>query len=185
MFASCGKHQQGFAVQRGVGGWVEQQAAQLFAQRGAARLTGQQRVDALCQHYLLPGQARPALPQRQLHGMAMGFADLVFAHGGRYWVLDYKTNTLGPDGSAYTPTTLAAAMLQHRYDVQAALYTLALHRLLRQRLGAAYRPEDHLGGALYLFMRGLDGTWMQHLPIPSALLDALEALITAPAEACA
>ena len=57
--------------------------------------------------------------------------------------------------------------------------------LLRQRLGAAYRPEDHLGGALYLFMRGLDGTWMQHLPIPSALLDALEALITAPAEACA
>ena len=142
-------------------------------------------VDALCQHYLLPGQARPALPQRQLHGMAMGFADLVFAHGGRYWVLDYKTNTLGPDGSAYTPTTLAAAMLQHRYDVQAALYTLALHRLLRQRLGAAYRPEDHLGGALYLFMRGLDGTWMQHLPIPSALLDALEALITAPAEACA
>ena len=142
-------------------------------------------VDALCQHYLLPGQARPALPQRQLHGMAMGFADLVFAHGGRYWVLDYKTNTLGPDGSAYTPTTLAAAMLQHRYDVQAALYTLALHRLLRQRLGAAYRPEDHLGGALYLFMRGLDGTWMQHLPIPSALLDALDALITAPAEACA
>ena len=117
--------------------------------------------------------------------MAMGFADLVFAHGGRYWVLDYKTNTLGPDGSAYTPTTLAAAMLQHRYDVQAALYTLALHRLLRQRLGAAYRPEDHLGGALYLFMRGLDGSWMQHLPIPSALLDALEALITAPAEACA
>ena len=84
-----------------------------------------------------------------------------------------------------TPTTLAAAMLQHRYDVQAALYTLALHRLLRQRLGAAYRPEDHLGGALYLFMRGLDGTWMQHLPIPSSLLDALEALITAPAEACA
>ena len=76
-------------------------------------------------------------------------------------------------------------MLQHRYDVQAALYTLALHRLLRQRLGAAYRPEDHLGGALYLFMRGLDGTWMQHLPIPSALLDALDALITAPAEACA
>ena len=59
------------------------------------------------------------------------------------------------------------------------------NRLLRQRLGAAYRPEDHLGGALYLFMRGLDGTWMQHLPIPSALLDALEALITAPAEACA
>lgn len=135
-------------------------------------------VDALCRQHLLPGHDRPALVPRQLHGMAMGFADLVFAHGGRYWVLDYKTNTLGPDGSAYTAPALAAAMLHHRYDVQAALYTLALHRLLRERLGAAYDPAQHLGGALYFFVRGLDGQAVQHLPIPPALLDGLDALIT-------
>lgn len=135
-------------------------------------------VDALCRQHLLPGQERPALPQRQLHGMAMGFADLVFAHGGRYWVLDYKTNALGPDGSAYTPRALAAAMLEHRYDVQAALYTLALHRLLRERLGTAYDPAQQLGGALYFFVRGLDGQAVQHLPIPPALLDGLDALMT-------
>jgi len=116
-----------------------------------------QRVDALCRRHILPGHARPPLPRRELHGMLMGFADLVFCHAGRYWVLDYKTNHLGPDASAYGADALAQAMLKHRYDVQATLYLLALHRLLRARLGAAYRPEAQLGGALYYFLRGIDG----------------------------
>jgi exodeoxyribonuclease V beta subunit len=100
--------------------------------------------------------------------MLMGFADLVFEHDGRYWVLDYKSNQLGPDGRAYSPEALDAAMLHHRYDVQAALYLLALHRLLRARLGEAYRPEAQLGGALYLFLRGIDGPTRGtvHLPPP-------------------
>jgi len=136
-------------------------------------------VDALCRTHLLPGMDRPALPQRSLHGMLMGFADLVFAHAGRYWVLDYKTNHLGPDGAAYGASALAQAMLDHRYDVQAALYLLALHRLLRQRLGAAYDPGTQLGGALYYFVRGLDGPagGVHAEAAPLALLDALEALI--------
>ncbi|WP_374427026.1 PD-(D/E)XK nuclease family protein, partial [Ideonella dechloratans] len=134
-------------------------------------------LDALCQAHLLPGQPRPALTARELHGMLMGFADLVFEHEGRYWVLDYKSNQLGPDGRAYSPEALDGAMLHHRYDVQAALYLLALHRLLRARLGQAYRPEAQLGGALYLFLRGIDGPTRGtvHLPPPLALLDALDA----------
>ncbi len=99
----------------------------------------------------------PALPaQRSLHGMLMGFADSVFAHQGRYWVLDYKTNHLGVEAAAYTDAALAQAMLQHRYDVQAALYMLALHRLLQSRLGQGYEPAQHLGGAMYYFCAG----WM-------------------------
>lgn len=142
-------------------------------------------VDALCRQHILPGMERPPLPQRQLHGMLMGFADLVFAHRGRYWVLDYKSNHLGPDASAYDAPALQQAMLAHRYDVQAALYLLALHRLLHARLGAAYRPEAQLGGALYFFLRGLDGSTggMHHIAAPLPLLDALHALITTPAEA--
>ena len=42
-----------------------------------------------------PARSAAPLPERELHGMLMGFADLVFQHGGRYWVLDYKTNHLG------------------------------------------------------------------------------------------
>ena len=77
---------------------------------------------------------------RELRGLLKGFADLVFEHGGRYWVLDYKGNHLGPDTASYGPAALRRAMAAHRYDVQAALYLLALHRLLQSRLGAAYDP---------------------------------------------
>ena len=137
------------------------------------------RIDTLCRAHLLPGLQRPALPQSQLHGMLMGFADLVFEHDGRYWVLDYKSNHLGPDDAAYTTESLQGAMAAHRYDVQAALYLLALHRLLRARLGADYDPGRHLGGAVYLFLRGIEGVagGCCTLPAPLPLLHALDAML--------
>ena len=149
----------------------------------AQRLSAQ-RIDVLCREHILHGQPRPVLPERELHGMLMGFADLVFCHAGRYWVLDYKTNHLGTEAAAYTPDALAGAMLEHRYDVQAALYLLALHRLLQSRLGDAYEPAQHLGGALYFFMRGIDGEaqGMHVLPAPLLLLQALDALLGGSAE---
>ena len=142
-------------------------------------------VDALCQQHLLPGVSRPQLPDAQLHGMLMGFADLVFEHEGRYWVLDYKSNHLGADDAAYTPQALAEAMAHHRYEVQAALYMLALHRLLRARLGEAYDPVQQLGGAVYLFLRGIDGPagGCCTLPAPIELLDGLDAMLHAEVKA--
>ncbi len=138
-----------------------------------------QAVDALCCQHILPGRPRPALPERALRGMLMGFADLVFEHGGRYGVLDYKSNALGLRDADYSPAAMEAAMLEHRYDVQAALYLLALHRLLRSRLGAGYRPAQHLQGAVYLFLRGIHspggGAWL--LAPPFGLIDALDALL--------
>jgi exodeoxyribonuclease V beta subunit len=143
-------------------------------------------VDALCQQQLLPGVTRPQLPDAQLHGMLMGFADLVFEHEGRYWVLDYKSNHLGADDVAYTAQALDAAMAHHRYEVQAALYMLALHRLLRARLGDAYDPAQQLGGAVYLFLRGIDGPagGCCTLPAPLALLDGLDAMLNAEVKTC-
>ncbi|MEY2653035.1 MAG: hypothetical protein RLZZ524_62, partial [Pseudomonadota bacterium] len=115
------------------------------------------RLDAICQRHLLPGQPRPTLAPRTLQGLLMGYADLVFEHEGRWWVLDYKSNALGEDDAAYTTEAMQAAMLSHRYELQAALYLLALHRLLRDRLGAGYDPAQHLGGAVYVFLRGWRG----------------------------
>lgn len=131
-----------------------------------ARQLDANRLDALCQQWVWPDEPRPPLPQRQTHGMLMGFADLVFEHAGRYWVLDYKTNVLGADASAYHPDALRHTVLRHRYDLQAMLYLLALHRLLRARLGTAYSPEQHLGGALYWFVRGLDAPGHGLLQLP-------------------
>ena len=139
------------------------------------------RLDRLCHAHILPGQPRQALNVQALRGMFMGFADLVFEHGGRYWVLDYKSNHLGSSDAHYSAAAMGEAMLRHRYDVQAAIYLLALHRLLRARLRAAYVPEQHLGGALYLFMRGISGPngGCFHVPVTRAWIEALDALLPA------
>ncbi len=99
----------------------------------------------------------------QIHGILTGTIDLVLRADGRYFVADYKTNRLkNRDGEVlaagdYTRAALAGAMAEHGYHLQALLYTVALHRWLRQRLGAAYDYDQHLGGHLYLFLRGMDG----------------------------
>ena len=146
------------------------------------------RLDVLCRQHLLPGQPRPPLPQRALKGLLMGFVDLVFEHEGRYWVLDYKSNALGPGDADYSFAAMHAAMLEHRYDVQAALYLLALHRLLAARLGPAYDPARQLGGAVYLFLRGINGAAAGCCPVaaPPALIGAIDAMLPAsPASATA
>lgn len=137
-------------------------------------------VDALCRAHVLPGRPRPELPERALRGMLMGFVDLVFEHAGRYGVLDYKSNALGARDADYTLAAMEAAMLEHRYDVQAALYLLALQRLLKTRLGTAYAPAEHLHGAVYLFLRGVNSerAGCFHLSAPLALIDALDAMLT-------
>jgi exodeoxyribonuclease V beta subunit len=43
-------------------------------------------------------------------------------------------------------------MVAHHYPLQALLYSVALHRYLRVRVHD-YRPERHLGGVAYLFLR--------------------------------
>lgn len=119
------------------------------------------RLDRLISNWVLPGQSRPALAPQQLGGMLKGFIDLIFEHEGRYWVADYKSNWLGPDDSYYSTAAMQAAVLEKRYDVQYVLYLLALHRLLKARVpGYADDPingyEQYVGGALYLFLRGIN-----------------------------
>ena len=137
-------------------------------------------LDLLCQQHLLENVPRPALPERELHGMLKGYADLVFEHEGRYWVLDYKSNSLGADDASYHTVALSSAMAAHRYDVQGAIYMLALHRLLKSRLGDSYDPEAQLGGALFFFLRGLDNPETQgcyRLSPSSGFLDSLDQLL--------
>nr|WP_067288737.1 exodeoxyribonuclease V subunit beta [Marinobacterium profundum] len=90
----------------------------------------------------------------RVQGMLKGFVDLVFRVDERYYIADYKSNHLGHDTHAYAQEALEAAMLEHRYDLQYQLYTLALHRLLRQRL-PDYDYDTHMGGVFYLFVRGM------------------------------
>ncbi|WLG95198.1 exodeoxyribonuclease V subunit beta [Pseudomonas sp. FP198] len=99
------------------------------------------------------GVARVAAEPALLNGMFKGFIDLTFEHDGRYYVADYKSNWLGADDMAYTAQAMEQSILDNRYDLQYTLYLLALHRQLKARL-PDYDYDRHVGGALYLFLRG-------------------------------
>ncbi len=131
-------------------------------------------LDELCRKHLLNGHARSSLPDRELHGMLMGYADLVFEHNGKFWVLDYKSNYLGKDDLAYDFAAMEKSMAEHRYDMQAALYMLSLHRLLKKRLGDRYDPFVHMGGAVYLFLRGINGPSQGTYVVPPSVDMLLE-----------
>ncbi|MFP3518751.1 exodeoxyribonuclease V subunit beta [Pseudomonas sp. SIMBA_077] len=110
-------------------------------------------MDQLVRQHTHNGAPRAGAEPSQLNGMFKGFIDLTFEHEGRYYVADYKSNWLGADDSAYTEQAMNASILDNRYDLQYVLYLLALHRQLKARL-ANYDYDQHMGGALYLFLRG-------------------------------
>ncbi|ULE33992.1 exodeoxyribonuclease V subunit beta [Mycobacterium sp. IDR2000157661] len=102
-----------------------------------------------------------ALGGQPLKGYLTGSVDVVLRVGGKYIVADYKTNWLGDTGrpltaADYAAPRLAEAMLHSDYPLQALLYSVVLHRFLRWRL-PGYSPDQHLGGVLYLFLRGMCG----------------------------
>ncbi|MBI9088823.1 MAG: exodeoxyribonuclease V subunit beta [Desulfobacterium sp.] len=115
------------------------------------------KLDRLVGDSVLPGQVRPELREDRVNGMLKGFIDLVFCFEERYFVLDYKSNHLGDTEAAYGTEAMANAMLEHRYDLQYVLYTLALHRLLKARL-KDYDYDRDVGGVVYLFLRGVNGS---------------------------
>ncbi|MCP4039562.1 MAG: exodeoxyribonuclease V subunit beta [bacterium] len=90
-----------------------------------------------------------------LAGYLKGFIDLVFEWNGRFYLVDYKSNHLGPTPSSYTETRLEAPMAEHHYVLQYHLYTAALDRYLAHRV-EGYDYERHFGGVYYLFLRGMD-----------------------------
>ena len=110
-------------------------------------------MDQLVRQHTHGGAPRAGAEPSLLNGMFKGFIDLTFEHQGRYYVADYKSNWLGTDDSAYTEQAMTASILDNRYDLQYVLYLLALHRQLKARL-PGYDYDQHMGGALYLFLRG-------------------------------
>ena len=108
----------------------------------------------------------PGLAAQSLRGYLTGSIDVVMRVGdgaaARYLTVDYKTNWLGPTDQpltahAYRREALEEAMAHSDYPLQALLYTVVLHRYLRWRL-ADYDPQHHLGGVLYLYLRGMCGS---------------------------
>ncbi|WP_282296981.1 exodeoxyribonuclease V subunit beta [Stenotrophomonas sp. PS02289] len=112
--------------------------------------------------------------RRRLEGLMTGKIDLTYVRDGRWYVLDYKSNRL----PGYSAGLLEVAMRHSEYDLQALVYTVALHRWLRFRLGDGYDYARDMGGIRYLFCRGLavPGEGVYSRRFDPALVDALDAL---------
>lgn len=84
-----------------------------------------------------------------------GEMDLVYEYHGKFYVVDYKSNYLGNQLNDYQPDALKVAMSKAGYWLQAMIYQVALHRLLKMRLKNYHGNEQrYLGAVEYVFLRG-------------------------------
>lgn len=143
-------------------------------------------LDAIVSGYTLDGRPRPPLSHEMFNGMLKGFMDLVFEFNGRYFVADYKSNWLGSADDDYTLEAMDQAIRIHRYDLQYTIYLFALHRLLKSRI-SDYDYDEHVGGAVYLFVRGVNsastGTHFERPP--KAMIEMLDVLFSGQARGAA
>ena len=111
---------------------------------------------------LRKGSLDPDVPDRidrldfaPLRGFMKGFMDMVFRFEDRYYLVDWKSNFLGPGVEDYGPENLGRAMDENFYTLQYHLYTIALHQYLKLRV-PEYNYQSHFGGVFYVFLRGVE-----------------------------
>ncbi|WP_394236137.1 exodeoxyribonuclease V subunit beta [Pseudomonas anguilliseptica] len=119
-------------------------------------------------------EAAARLEFDSLKGFLKGFIDLTFEHDGLWYIADYKSNWLGPDASYYGGERLLQALAAEHYYLQYLIYLVALRRFLRQRLDDF--QNEQLGGAYYLFLRGMPSGGVYFSRPNDGLLDALDNL---------
>lgn len=121
------------------------------------RVLAMQRIQQLFEEYDI---YMPELLEAKSARYLNGSIDLVYFDGQRYHIADYKSNYLGADQSDYGAEQIADSMSLSSYWLQAGLYLVALHRYLRVKL-QNYNIAEHLGGASYLYLRGMNGQAQQ------------------------
>ena len=121
-------------------------------------------------------QAASHLKFETLHGFLKGFIDLTFEYQGLWYIVDYKSNWLGPDSSFYHEEQLLHALASEHYYLQYLIYLVALRRFLRVRLQTNDAQSIPIGGAYYLFLRGMPEAGVYFTRPSDALLDALDRL---------
>ncbi len=111
-------------------------------------------LNALFHQFDIPLQLQSQEVNTMVWQYLKGEIDLVYQHGTRFFIVDYKSNYLGSDFDSYNPAALYDAMTTHSYWLQASIYQVALHRYLKLRL-PNYDINTHLGAVEYAFLRGM------------------------------
>jgi exodeoxyribonuclease V beta subunit len=119
----------------------------------AMRLRDVPASQLFCEMEFLFPYERIAKPQfGSKNAMMKGFADLIFLYEDKYYLLDWKTNYLGPSHQEYSQEKIADAMAMHQYFLQASIYAAALKRYVKLFDNRPF--EEIFGGAFYVFVRG-------------------------------
>ena len=143
----------------------------------AAILREEWRGDASKRAFLevLAGWNRP-IPK----GFLKGYLDLVFRRDGYFYVVDWKSNRLNGQATGFTAEGVRAEMAKEGYFFQYLLYSVVLHRFLKETMGAGYSWDRNFGGVRYYFLRGIaaGGEAPVFVDRPSeAVLDRLSAAL--------
>ncbi|MCQ2380058.1 MAG: UvrD-helicase domain-containing protein [Victivallaceae bacterium] len=89
-------------------------------------------------------------------GFLTGSIDLMFKQDDKFHIVDWKSNLL----ASYDAPHLEVAMRDNQYEMQLAIYMVALIKFLKLRTGRPnFNENDYdrlCGGAHYVFMRGVD-----------------------------
>jgi exodeoxyribonuclease V beta subunit len=92
----------------------------------------------------------------KIRGFMKGFVDLVFEHENKFYILDWKSNHLGFSYEDYREENLLQEICDSRYFLQYYIYSYALDKYLKYRLGGKYSFTENFGGVYYLFLRGIE-----------------------------
>ena len=91
-------------------------------------------------------------------GFFTGFIDLLFEHENRFYIVDWKSNTLKKHPANFSGEPLKKSMFEATYPLQYLFYTAALVKYLEHKLKTTITEElydQYFGGVYYVFLRGL------------------------------
>ena len=113
-------------------------------------------LQTLCEaHGKNPGYTPDHLAPGTIQGFVKGYIDLFFFANGKYWIIDWKSNSIAQEASGFTAEAVNEEMQKHCYRLQYLIYLVAVMRHLRTRLPAGTDVYEQMGGAIYLFIRGV------------------------------
>ncbi len=87
-------------------------------------------------------------------GFMSGFIDLVVKIDGKYYLVDWKSNSLGLSFEDYSDENIAKNMKKHNYYLQYMIYLAAFDRYL-SAADPDYSYAENFGGIRYVFLRGI------------------------------
>jgi exodeoxyribonuclease V beta subunit len=146
---------------------------------GEAGITGQALSNIFARHARNDDERNysldlAGLPGQALSGMLTGYIDRLVQADGRWGVVDWKSNYLGPRYADYCRSAMWRCAAGQHYLLQIHLYLVALRRYLR-----LYGSGTQVVSGSLLFLRGVlpeAGQGVLEITPPEALLNDLDGL---------